>query len=496
MDKKSLIKFAPILIILFLLVIIVVGLLRRNEEPEIVVTIIETEDGEIQIVQRAPADIPDLETRSEIRTALTTQELQNVRPSGAGQMPVRYDPDFVHMEGQPFPKLAINTDGNRLVLSRQIRIPATFHLSNAPEWMAFEDIRGDIRGRGNSSWDLMPKRSWNIRFDTAQTFAGSTHAARSWVLISNFADKSLLRNYAAKHFAGQLDSMYFTPFSTIVDLYKNGVYWGVYLLTDQRNLEEGRIDLYLNDDPTTSEYMLEFCMRRISQGGILGIDFIVINGNGYDIRFPSGNMATRAHGDYALQFLTNVERLLNLRDDSVFDYICLDSFVDFYIVQEWFKDQDAGFSSVFMQIRGQGDERRLEMGPVWDFDIAAGNAYYTPAHAGGYSPHGIWAGYIHRWYRQLLRMPIFYDALHARWLEIRDTIIVDTLMHVRSVAEKYQEGFERNFDRWNSMGFYVWPNPRPVWTIDTFMGQVDYLIWFLEERAFWFDEWLQNNRPR
>jgi len=32
------------------------------------------------------------------------------------------------------------------------------------------------------------------------------------------------------------------------------------------------------------------------------------------------------------------------------------------------KNQDIGRFSVFMQIRGQGANRALEMGPLWDFN--------------------------------------------------------------------------------------------------------------------------------
>jgi hypothetical protein len=149
---------------------------------------------------------------------------------------------------------------------------------------------------------------------------------------------------------------------------------------------------------------------------------------------------------------------------------------------------DAGLFSVFMEITGQGDNRRLVMGPVWDFDIAAGNAYYQGYNwAYGYGPHGIWVGAVNRWYYYLLQWPVFFDAVVVRWNEIRDVEIRQTLERIAYKTQRYQRSFERNFERWPVLGVFVWPNPPAVVEIDTFMGQVDYLLDFLEERIVWLD---------
>ena len=396
---------------------------------------------------------------------------------------------------RPFPVLRIYTENRQPVNSREIWVNAEFSLENLPEEHAFANASGRMRGRGNSTWYMHPKQSFRIRFDDRRTMAGTDHAARNWVIIGNHADKSLLRNHAAYYFAGLLDGMYYAPLSKFIDVYINGDYRGVYMLSDHQNVEAGRVQLTFDEDPAISEFFLEMCSRRADEGGEEGIHFVTINRRHYDIRFPRDELHTRDHAEYVRYFLSRFEYLARSGNERVFDYIHLQSFIDFYIVQEWFKNQDVGFASVFMQIRGQGEDRRLEMGPVWDFDIAAGNAYYAYARLGGYFPHGIWAREMNRWFFYLMRMPTFYNAVHDRWREIRHTKIPATIDRINHMANTYRLGFERNFERWNIMGRWVWPNPRRIYLIDTFMGQVDNLTNFLELRAAWLDEYFILNRP-
>ena len=61
---------------------------------------------------------------------------------------------------------------------------------------------------------------------------------------------------------------------------------------------------------------------------------------------------------------------------------------------------------------------------------------------------------------------------------------------IQYMAWRYHDAFERNFDRWPIMGEFVWPNPDRVVVIDTFAGQVDYLVEWLEIRIEGFGDFL------
>jgi hypothetical protein len=392
--------------------------------------------------------------------------------------------------GLPFPALHIDTNRQN-IRNRTDWVAATASMANTIEAFLFEDVSLDIRGRGNSSWGL-EKRPYRIRFHEARTMLCSDHAARNWTLIANHSDKTLMRNYAAYYLAGTLDGMALAPYARFVDLYMNGLYQGVYMLSIQMEAGPGRVQVRGDADPRVSEYFLQHDQRQVYDDAVRGLDFVTVNGRHYQIRYPRPAQRTEDHAEYVRRFIINVENHMFRRDEALFDLICKASFVDFYLVQELFKNQDVGFSSVFMTITGQGTERRLAMGPVWDFDIAAGNAYYQGwrAYHGGYSPQGVWAASANAWYAPLMQMPAFREAAALRWAEIRDAQVRQMIDRVELLAEVYEDNFERNFERWPVMGRYVWPNPRNIVEIDTFRGQVDFLIHFLEERILWMDGFL------
>ncbi|MCL2364650.1 MAG: CotH kinase family protein [Defluviitaleaceae bacterium] len=392
-------------------------------------------------------------------------------------------------QGIAFPALHIDT-GGRPIRNRTDWVDATVTLQYHVEVFEFENLNAEIIGRGNSSWGLQ-KRPFRLRFSEPVVMLCAGHAARNWTLIANHSDKTLMRNYAAYYLAGLLDGMDVSPYARFVDLYINGLYQGVYMLCIQMEVLPERVEITGHEDPRISEYFIQMDQRQIDDG-VRGFDFVTVNRRHYQIRHPHNNMRTTYHAEYVRQFLIQLEDAIFHQNGNVFDLICKASFIDFYLVQELFKNQDAGFSSVFMTIQGQGDNRRLVMGPVWDFDISAGNAYYqgwAPIH-GGYSPRGVWVTAVHPWFHGLLRIPEFADATAARWLQIRDNEVPQMMARIDHLATVYEPHFERNFDRWNIMGRYVWPNPPVVAQIDTFRGQVDYLLWFIQERAIWMDGFL------
>ena len=411
---------------------------------------------------------------------------------------IEADAENLPVEEGTFPSVHIEV---ALPIHREVWGNATVTISNAPDESLFSRIPARIRGRGNSSWERFDKKPFRIRFFEPRTMLCSDHAALDWTFIANHSDKSLLRNYSAYYLASMLDGMYFTPYARFVDVYFNGEYQGVFMLSVQVQAGEGRAELTYNRNPGLSEFLIEMNQRiAFDPRSMEGRTFVHVDSRNFDILYPRGSDLTVAHVDYVRSFLQTVADKIHEQDPALFDYIHLPSFVDFYIVQELFKNLDIGHASVFMQIRGQGDERRLEMGPVWDFDVSAGNTYfqgrnrednpdreYYPYY---YSPHGLWAAWTNHWFRSLMHNQYFFNAVATRWNEIRDAEIWAMMNRINYMAWRYQDSFERNFDRWQIMGEFVWPNPDRVVAIDTFAGQVGYLVEWLEIRIEGFGDFL------
>jgi len=395
-----------------------------------------------------------------------------------------------------FPSVHIQMDG---YIDRYIWTRATVDsFGGTDSSYRFEGLHASVRGRGNSSWGYglhFGKVPFRLRFDEPVVMPGADHAARNWTFINNITDFTLMRNYGAYYLAFLLDGMDFAPFSNFIHLYINEEYMGVYQLCIQINEilyspNGQRVYLQQNVAPELSEYLLELCFRLFEDASVAeGLDFIVVDGAPYQIRFPNNN--TYGHAEYVKRFMTRVYTLLRDGDPEVLNYICMDSFIDHYIVQEVYKNYDIGALSTYFQIRGMGEERRLIAGPVWDFDHSAGNVNSRGPRAN--SPYGIFAAYAHRWYMHLILMPEFRDALASRWNAIRDVEIAQWLNHIEDTAIRYQRDFERNFYRWdNILGIGVLQTPQNLREIDTFMGHVVHTMDWFRRRVAWLDDFFND----
>ena len=344
----------------------------------------------------------------------------------------------------------------------------------------------DVRGRGNSTWNRgEDKRPLRFRFPEPQSVLHYTHEARTWVTFANLFDKSLLRNHAVFTLGQQMSGLEWTPVSQFVHMYVNGEYMGVYQLTDERDINAGRLNITVDVDPAVSEFVIERD-ARVSRdaSNILGLHWVTYNGLNYEIRFPSGALRTAAHGAYVEDFIRNTSDAIRSMDwDTIVQWIDVPSFVDFYIAQEIARNVDIGFSSVFMQIRGQGEDRRLVKGPLWDFDISLGNQTRNLADR----PMAARRNY---WFVYLMQVPQFQQAVAERWPDVRDTYIPYVIADIQRIAETYAADFERNFQRHPILGTEVWMNHALTLELHTHQAHVDRLITFLEDITVWFDGWL------
>ncbi|MCL2559695.1 MAG: CotH kinase family protein [Turicibacter sp.] len=404
------------------------------------------------------------------------------------------------------PSVHIQTIGDELPFQeRTLRIESTFIFENMGEFSTLNPLTGQIRGRGNSTWVQLPdKRPLRLHFDEAQQLFTNGTIATDWILLADHGDRSLLRNYSALHLARQLDGLNWTPDARSIHLYVNDEYQGVYLLTDERTFVP-TLRLTADEDPTISEYFFEMEWRAHLDGEE-GIDFVRVNSHPdgivgdstaeagfnrdylYEIIYPATPVLTDAHMIYLQNFLTEIGELIRFGDfEAISERVDLTSLIDFYLVQELYKNMDVGFASVFLQIRGQGDERRLYHGPVWDFDISAGNAYWmgienqTPL-------GGLYVAQRHYWYWYLLQHPEFVELVNTRWHEIIRPAAVATIQHIEIISDIYEGEFERNFVRHAILGIDRWPSPTHIDEIQTFRGQVTYLTDFLQMRVTHLDE--------
>lgn len=155
--------------------------------------------------------------------------------------------DKMHTGELSMPIVSIDTLGNS-VTSKESYTDAkeTIYDENGNIDMNNSDI--SIRLRGNITLNVA-KKSYRFKFPKKENpLELGDGAAKSWNLVANYFDTSLMRNMTAYHLGDMLDGMPYSANSRSVEVYVNGSYQGVYLLTEAVNVAKSRINITENPD--------------------------------------------------------------------------------------------------------------------------------------------------------------------------------------------------------------------------------------------------------
>ena len=152
------------------------------------------------------------------------------------------------------PRLDVYTEGGAKIKSKEEYVNCTVSLSGADEF-DFSSLEAGIRGRGNNSWKHFPKKPYRIKFDEKVSLLGETKN-KSWVLLAMYSDFSLTKDRLAFSMADALETDAFVPSYHYVELYLNGSYNGIYLLTDQVDENKGRTNVKEDFDADAKEVPL------------------------------------------------------------------------------------------------------------------------------------------------------------------------------------------------------------------------------------------------
>lgn len=405
----------------------------------------------------------------------------------------QFDYDFLEL-----PAIVIHTDDGGDVVTKDEYKSAHLSIMNAQASWQLDEVLIDIKGRGNTTWDL-DKKPYRLKFDEKQSLFGSSYKAKSWTLIANHADKSLLRNFAAYELGERFTGLDFTSKHQLVDLYLNDEYKGVYLVCDQIQTGTGRVDI---DENVAADGNNGYFIERDARApleGVLNQDYFIFNDEEYAFKTPDTEKQ-----DYLDNKETEVAYITNYMSDcmtaitsgswsDVQSLIDVDSFVDSYIIEEMFANNDCGYSSCYYYKDKDG---KLFKGPLWDFDIGAGNVNYNLGNAEQCLPNTrLYAKDANKWYKALLARDEFVDAVVAAFTAHKSDIdavlaMLDTSLNT-SVYALYENALERNFVRWPVMGTSVFVEPATVTSITSLAGQIDYLYsWLLARYQFVYQTFL------
>lgn len=437
----------------------------------------------------------DAPTETGPDTAPDTQEVMTLEDPSAKP----FDPSTV--TAAEMPCLYIVTDNGHSIHGSNTDQPVyhcTVSMSNCPEEYAFSNEGADVRVRGNST-ATAGKKPLKLKFDVKRGMLGLNdgNSFRTWVLLADLFDETMLRNYSAFTFGSVLlDNKWYCSDCAHVEVYINGNYQGVYLLCEQTQIKKNRVNIASKEkeDKTTTQtgYLL------IGQGGIpwggnyfdVPIGFDVVDKNGKTGHYGSIRFVLSGDDDYSAEQrqyisdylsaafkvikcalydneyytlgrnckLTLNARLAKNKDmteaekqiATISAVMDLDAAARMCVLDELCKNLDAMTFNIAVDLSPEGDGRIVLMAP-WDYDHAMAKTKYDTTHStsGWYATNlsvsdGTRVNFL---FVMLGRYQWFDDMMAQVWKDHYPAIKA-SVNAILTESYRYEAAFTRDWQLW------------------------------------------------
>ena len=431
------------------------------------------------------------------------------------------------------PIVTINTSGTPVV-DTVTEVPGTITITSADGQTSYlpnssdTDNTATFKVHGQTT-AVMPKLPYKVKLNTSLDLLGAMgmkcpyvtssgkaicDKSKSYILLANYDDKTFLRDWTASALAnaipignGYLDSpadsptpsgtdalMPWAPHSLFVEVYLNGVYEGNYQLIEEVKIDSHRVNINELAETDTSA-------KQVTGGYLMEIDQKAATDMNYQYTFttPIADMliglddpdfspdpAIPEQTNYITNYVDNAETALYALDftDPLLGwraYFDEASAVNYYIVNDLMGNTDGGllYSSVYLY-KDKGNPL-IYMGPIWDFDISAGNVNYLDI----VNPTIPWMQPYGRWYAEWFHDPNFKADVATQWNNLKNNGVFSAwLASIPAEAKTLEQSQANNFGRWPMQGLKVWPNSEAVGSYD---GEVTNLVEWLNLRFAYLD---------
>ncbi len=426
-------------------------------------------------------------------------------------LPPWFSPPLISSD---LPIISINTNGQQIVDDPRI-VAEMGIIYNGPGIRnnitdSFNNYNGliNIEIRGSSSQSF-PKKSFSLETqDTADNAIDVSllgqPSENDWVLYAPYDDKTLMRDQLMYRIGRDMGR--YASRTVYAELLINGEYEGIYVLEEKIKRDANRVHIAkLTPADTVGDDLTGGYILKIDKGTAGGLywssSYPPYPGAWQTIDFryhdPDGVDLMPQQIAYIQNYMYEAETSLadsNFTDpDSGYrKYIDPASFIDFFIANEVSRNVDGYRLSTYFYKDKDSNGGKLKMGPLWDFNIALGNANYCQ---GGYSTGWAWqfntfcsgdSWQVPFWWDRLLQDSLFANDLQCRWQYLRQNVLSTSYIFnfIDSVALLVNESQQRNFQRWPILGVYIWPNNI---VFNTYAEEVNYLKTWLTDRLNWMD---------
>jgi CotH kinase protein len=377
-----------------------------------------------------------------------------------------------------------------------------------------------IELRGAISQMFYDKKSYgfelrDIKNESVATSLLGLPKNSTWILHGPYGDKTLLRNTVAYQLSNDIGR--YAAHTKFVELEINGEYLGFYVLMEKLKQDNDRIKIAkLSKNDTLAE--------KITGGYMLKIDKTTGNSsdesnysteNSFPSRFDAKGKLTKQPKTHFLyeypkpkninpiqikyiqNYMAEFENALasdNYKDElkGYRNYIDIDSFIDFFILTELMQNHDGYRLSTYLQ---KDRDKKLQMGPIWDFDIAFGsdngfcdgmNNHAWVFQYNQYCSGDTWL--VPFWWKRMVSDDDFKSKLIIRWKTLRNAQLSDNQLD-KTIDDFNKEITEsgmvaRNFERWDILNQRITPNSSK----GSHEKEINRMKSWLKTHAKWIDE--------
>ena len=372
------------------------------------------------------------------------------------------------------------------------------HPSDTPDFTTASQFR--IRGHASRHFEKSP---YLLKFidedgeDNPISVMGMG-AHNEWVLNGPYLDKSLIRNYLCYNLAGEI--MEYAPNVRYCELIVDGDYRGLYLMLESiTSGDDCRLNLRSNvRDSSITGYLLRLDRTVEEEVGSTRdiytyMERMIFVRDDEAIRYPGKNRLTEELArEIELEYSAFEKALYSYDYDTeeygYWNYIDVDNFVDYFIINEFTRNVDSGRYSTYLY-KELGEKYKL---CVWDFNNTMDNFPDDEITTENFALSD------RVWYDMLFRDEEFAERVIERYWELRRTVFSDEYLnrYIDETLEWLGPAIDRNTERWRE-SIEEWepltPEERNVYSQEEAVDQVRH---WLHERGEWLDENIQALQAR
>ncbi len=426
----------------------------------------EAQKDELYVFLPGYADMSDLSVNIDSRNEfkLDSVELKDGMSFGSFETDKTYDLKYTYFATNHSKKITFVKCGNlssmhidtqsksmdKIHAKKENSEPAQLRVYTADGGLNYEGAIEKIGGRGNYTWNLFQKKPYSLTL-TQPADLLDMGGAMKWVLIANADDESSIRDKFIYDLADNT-GLKFSPDTRWVDLYLNGEYAGLYLLSEKVEIHPERVNI--EEDGS-------FLVSLEQEDRLLKQQYThIVTDNSQALRVHSPQVVS---DEYLLELKDTFQSIENavMADNGVdpitgchfSELIDIDSWARKYLIEEISGNWDGGFISQYFYYDINDETGKVYAAPVWDYGLSMGN----PSHWGTQNPNIMYSNQLDirangsdaLWFHYLYEKDEFLDRVKQLYKEeflSKTTQMLE--VELENYAESIAQSHTTNSIRW------------------------------------------------